>query len=74
MLHEKSLPSKFWAEAIKFSMYIKNRSPHKFVKGKTPYEAWTDMMLEVTHFVIFGSCTWAHMPSENRKDLEPQRK
>lgn len=28
----------------------------------------------VTHFCIFGSYAWAHIPTDKRKALEPQRK
>jgi hypothetical protein len=39
-----------------------------------PFESWSGKKLEVTHFFIFGSCAWAHIPSKKRKDLDPQRK
>ena len=36
MLHAKSLPQRLWAEALNCETYIQNRSPHRFVKDKTP--------------------------------------
>jgi len=39
MLHEKSLPQRLWDEALNFAAYIQNRSPHRSIKDKTPYEA-----------------------------------
>jgi hypothetical protein len=54
MLHAKSLPQRLWAEALNCATYIQNRSPHRSVKDKIPYEAWSDLKLEVTHFRIFG--------------------
>lgn len=74
MLHARSLPSKLWAEAINCASYIQNRSPHKSVIGKTPFEAWSGMQPEVTHFQIFRSCAWARIPAEKRKSLERQSK
>jgi transposase InsO family protein len=71
MLHAKSLPHRLWAEALNFTTYIQNTSPHRFVKDKTPYEAWSGLKLEVTHFRIFGSREWARIPSEKRKALDP---
>jgi hypothetical protein len=72
MLHAKSLPQRLWAEALNCATYIQNRSPHRYVKDKTPYEAWSGLKPEVTHFHIFGSRAWAQIPSEKRKALDPQ--
>ena len=47
---------------------------HKSVKGKTPYEAWFGHNPNVSNFGNFGSRAWARIPSENRKDLQPQSK
>ena len=38
----------------------------------TPFEAWSSCKPEVTHFRIFGSRAWARIPSEKRKELDPQ--
>jgi transposase InsO family protein len=71
MLHAKSLPQRLWAEALNCATYIQNRSPHRSVKDKTPYEAWSSLKPEVAHFHIFGSRAWAWIPSEKRKALDP---
>jgi hypothetical protein len=39
MLHAKSLPQRLWAEALNCRTYIQNRSPHRYVKDNTLYEA-----------------------------------
>jgi hypothetical protein len=67
MLHARSLPSKLWAEALNCVAYIQNRAPHRCVEDRTPFEAWTSDKPDVTHFRIFGSRAWAHIPSEKRK-------
>jgi hypothetical protein len=72
MLHGKSVPWTLWAEALNFAKYIKNRSPHRYVKDKTPYKAWSGLKPEVTHFHIFGSHAWAQTPSKMRKEFDPQ--
>ena len=74
MLQSKSLPQRLWDEAIKCVAYIQNRVPHKSVKGVTPFEAWTGKKPEVTHFRVFGSRAWAHIPTEKWRALEPQSK
>jgi transposase InsO family protein len=56
MLHAKSLPQRLWAEALNCATYIQNRSPHRSVKDKTPYEAWSGLKPEVTHFRILFTC------------------
>jgi transposase InsO family protein len=71
MLHAKSLRQRLWLEALNCATYIQNRSPHRSVKDKTPYKAWSSLKLEVAHFHIFGSRAWAQIPSEKRKALDP---
>ena len=46
--------------------------PHKQLDGMTPFEAWSGHKSDVTHFRIFGSKAWARIPTEKRKDLQPQ--
>jgi hypothetical protein len=72
MLHAKSLPQRLCSEALNCVTYIQNRSSHKSVKDKTPYEAWSGLKPKVTHFRIFGSCAWAKISSEKRNALDPQ--
>jgi hypothetical protein len=72
MVLAKSLPKRLWVESLKYETYIQKISPHRSVKDKTPYESWSSLKLEVTHFHIFGSCAWAEIPSEKRKALDPQ--
>jgi hypothetical protein len=38
----------------------------------THFEAWTGDKLDVTHFCIFGSHAWAHIPFKKMKELDPQ--
>jgi hypothetical protein len=71
MLHAKSLPQRLWAEALNFETYIQNKSPHRSIKDKTPYEAWSSLKPKVTHFRIFGSRARSRIPSKKRKELDP---
>ena len=72
MMEAKTLPPKYWAEAINCVAYIQNRVPHKQLDGITPLEAWSGHKPDVTHFGIFGSKAWARIPTEKRKALQPQ--
>jgi hypothetical protein len=72
MLHAMSLPQRLWVEALNYETYIQNIYPHRYVKDKTPYEAWSGLKPEVTHIHIFGSHAWARIRFEKRKALDPQ--
>ena len=72
MMEDKTLPPKFWDEAIKCSSYIYNRVPHNIIDGITPFESWSGHKPDVTHFRIFGSKTWDRIPTEKMKALQPQ--
>ena len=67
MMEAKTLPPKYWAEAINCATYIQNRVPHKQLDGMTLFEAWSGHKPDVTHFRIFGSRAWARIPTEKRK-------
>ena len=72
MMEAKHFPPNFQAKAIKCASYIQNRVPHKNLDGITPFESWSGHKSDVTHFRIFGSRAWAIIPTEKRKDLQPQ--
>ena len=72
MMEAKTLPTNFWAKDIKFASYIQNRVPHKKLDVITHFEAWSGHKPDVTHFRIFGLKAQARIPTEKRKDLQPQ--
>eukprot|EP00253_Pinus_taeda_P030298 PITA_30298 len=72
MLQSKGLSLSFWAEAIDCANYIINRTPTKVLKNITPEEAWSSIKPDVSHFRVFGSEAWAHIPDEKHKALEPK--
>jgi IS30 family transposase len=69
MIQSKGLSLKYWVEAINYANYIVNHTPTKALKNITPKEAWTKIKLDVSHFHVFGSIAWAHIPHEKRKEL-----
>ena len=69
MLQSKGLSLNYWAEAINCENYIINRTPTKFLKNITLEEAWSSIKLDVSHFRVFGSEAWAHIPDEKHKAL-----
>ena len=73
-MEENGLSPKLWDEAINCVAYVQNRSPHKALDGKTPYEAWSGHKPNVSHFRVFGSKAWARLHLEKRKALKTQIK
>jgi hypothetical protein len=69
MIQSKGLSLKYWAEAINCENYIVNHTPTKALKNITLEEAWTKIKPNVSHFHVFGSIAWAHIPDEKRKAL-----
>ena len=72
VLQSKGLSLCFWEEAINCANYIVNRTPTKVLKNITLEEAWSSIKPDVSHFRVFGSEAWAHIPDEKHKSLEPK--
>jgi hypothetical protein len=70
MFHARYLLPKLWAKALNYANHSQKRSPHRSVKDQTPFKAWSDRKPEVTHFQIYGSPAWTHVPSDKRKSLD----
>lgn len=47
MLKSKGLSNSFWAEAINTIVYLKNRSPTKYLEHKTPFETFLVLNLKL---------------------------
>jgi hypothetical protein len=72
MIQSKGLSLKYWEKAINCENYIVNHTPTKALKNITPEEAWNKIKPDVSHFCVFGSVAWAHIPDEKRKALQPK--
>ena len=70
MMKRKGMPHYFWGEATFTAVYILNRCPTKRLQGYTPEEAWSEKKPSVSHFRIFGSLCFRHVPEQNRKKLD----
>ena len=46
-------------------------TPHRAMGNMTPEECFSGKKHEFSHFWIFGSLTYSHVPSEKRTKLEP---
>ena len=72
MIQSKGLSLQFWAVAINCANYIVNRILTKALQGITLEEVWSKIKPDVSHFYVFGSEAWAHIPNEKRKALQPK--
>jgi hypothetical protein len=72
MIQSKGLSLNYWEKSIDCANYIVNHIPTKALKYITPEEAWNKLKPVVSHFHVFGSVAWAHIPDEKRKDLQPK--
>nr|KYP68042.1 Retrovirus-related Pol polyprotein from transposon TNT 1-94 [Cajanus cajan] len=70
MLKSKELPKYLWGEAVSTTTYILNRSPSKRLEGVTPEEAWSGNKPNVSHFRVFGSICYRHVPDQLRRKLD----
>ena len=70
MLKSKNMSKEFWAEAVECAVYVQNRCPHKKLGDQTPQEAWSGQKPTVSHFKVFGSVAYAHVPDQRRTKLE----
>ena len=67
MLREKKLSNSYWVEGVSTTMYVLNRSPTTTLQDTVPQEAWDGKKVNVSHFRIFGSITFSHVPEKLRK-------
>ncbi|KAJ3676254.1 hypothetical protein LUZ60_003666 [Juncus effusus] len=74
MLKSKDMPKEFWAEAVQCAVYVQNRCPHAMLGEKTPQETWSGQKPTVSHFKVFGSVAYAHIPDQRMTKLDDKSK
>ncbi|CAI8588309.1 unnamed protein product [Vicia faba] len=62
MLKRKNMSKEFWVEAVQCAIYVQNRCPHLKLGDLTPQEAWSGRKPTMSHFKVFGSVAYAHVP------------
>ena len=68
------MPKEFWVEMVQCAVYVHNRCPHAKLGEKTPQEAWSSQKPTVSHFKVFGSVAYAHVPDQRRMKLDDKSK
>jgi len=74
MIHDQRLPKFLWVEAANTTIYVQNRCPHQALGSKTPEEMFIGKRPGVSHFRIFGSLVYFHVPKAKRNKLGASRK
>ena len=69
MLHDQRIPKFLWAETTLTAVYVQNRCPHQALGSKTLEEKFTSKKPDVSHFKIFGSPVYFHVPKEKRNKM-----
>lgn len=74
MLKEKKLSHTLWGEFVATTAYVLNKCPIKKLKIIVPFEKWTGDKQSVSHFRIFASVCYKHVPGPTRKKLDGRSK
>lgn len=69
MLIDAGMEKRFWGEAMLTATYIQNRLPSRSIQ-KTPFELWWGRKPDLSHFRVFGSQAYVHVPDTKRKKLD----
>jgi hypothetical protein len=69
LLFQANLAKKYWGEALIASVYLYNRTPHKGIDYKTPYELRYGDKPNIANIAIWGSLAYKKEPKELAKSL-----
>lgn len=70
IIADTNLPKELWAELARTVVYLKNRSPTRSLKDKTPYEALYGEKLDLSHLVAVGTKAMPHIPKSKNQKLD----
>ena len=70
MMKAKSMPTRFWGEAVTTAVFILNRAPTKALTGKTSFEAWYGSKLNVSFLRTFDCIGHVRKTKSNLTKLE----
>ena len=71
MLHHKSLPKHFWAEALATAVYVRNRVTSRSLPSNiTPYHLWFGKAPDLSHMRVFDAQCWYVVPKKDVQKLD----
>jgi transposase InsO family protein len=68
LLHQADLPKNLWAEAIKFAVWLKNRTSTKTLGNVTPYERLYGQKPNLSGVPEWGQSVWVRKPASSKLD------
>lgn len=71
-MSETKLPSKLWGECVLTAAYLKDRTPTRTLKNKTPYEAYYGLKPDISHLRKIGCKAFILVQSEHRCKIYSQ--
>jgi Reverse transcriptase (RNA-dependent DNA polymerase)/GAG-pre-integrase domain/Integrase core domain len=74
MCSKAQLSKQFWAEAVNYSRFLVNVSPHSAIGFQTPFELWHGRPADYSVVKVFGSPAYALTPQSQRTKLDPKSK
>ncbi len=72
MVHAQGLNLNLWGEVIQTSIHVLNQVGSRTHEGVIAYELWTRRKLSMGYFKTFGCMTYAFMPKDLKKKLDPK--
>lgn len=69
-LKRMKMPSNFWGEAVRHSVYILNMLPTRALTGRTPYEAWNGKKPSLHHVKVFGCLAHVKVQGVHTRKLD----
>jgi hypothetical protein len=72
MLIQSNSPNYLWGEALLAATYLYNRTPHKALGFKTPYEVYFDIKPNISNIRTWGSQAYYHTNKYQTK-LSPRK-
>nr|GEY21628.1 zinc finger, CCHC-type [Tanacetum cinerariifolium] len=70
MMKAMKLPLTFWAEVVRYAIYILNRVPTRALEDKTPYEALYNRKPNLENLRIFGCTAYAKITIPHLKKMD----
>lgn len=74
ILKGMNMPSYFWGEAIRHSMYLLNRQPTRALYAKTPQQSWSGKKPNLKYVRVFGCTAYMKIPDVHMRKLDDRSK
>ena len=68
MLHASQLLKFLWGKAVKYAVYLKNRTSTKALDGKTPFEVYFGKKPNIAGLHEFKCKVWVHNLTGSKLD------